>query len=253
MCNSSKVRGILATITLVTGLTGCEDIPPKKAAPRSTVAVETPKPAPLPPPPPSVTPPPPETKVEVGPSQVGPTALDTADENLPSDPLAGARKLLAEGDKGKALKLAKLAVGKMPKRSAAWNTLGRVQLEMGRREEALGSFEKAIELNPRNSFAHNNMGLALIYDGRYDEAVDELEQAVELQPVEGYMWNNLGIAYEHLDRLELARDAYGKAAEMDSEKAQESLARLEGVKTVVRTAKVDTEGKGGKQETSTTQ
>ena len=59
------------------------------------------------------------------------------------------------------------------------------------------------------------------------------------------MWNNLGMAYEQLDRLDDARVAYGNAVEMESDLARESLARLEGVKSVIRTAKVDTESKDG--------
>jgi Flp pilus assembly protein TadD len=57
------------------------------------------------------------------------------------------------------------------------------------------------------------------------------------------MWNNLGMAYEQLDRLEEARDAYSKAVEMDSDHAQASLARLKGVESVVRTARVETDPK----------
>jgi len=53
------------------------------------------------------------------------------------------------------------------------------------------------------------------------------------------MWNNLGMAYEQLDRLDDARDAYDKAVAMNSERASASLTRLEGVKSVIRTAKVD--------------
>ena len=53
------------------------------------------------------------------------------------------------------------------------------------------------------------------------------------------MWNNLGMAYEHLDRLQEARDAYSQAIEMESGRARDSLARLKGVESVVRTAKVE--------------
>jgi len=59
------------------------------------------------------------------------------------------------------------------------------------------------------------------------------------------MWNNLGMAYEQVDRLDDARVAYGNAVEMNSDLARESLTRLEGVKSVIRTAKVDTENKDG--------
>ena len=110
----------------------------------------------------------------------------------------------------------------------------------------------------KRSYARNNLGLALIYDKRYEQAVDALEQAVELEPVEAYMWNNLGMAYEQLDRLDDARDAYDKAVAMDSDRAEASLSRLKGVKTVIRTAKADPpsstdsetkDGAGGKTET----
>ena len=53
------------------------------------------------------------------------------------------------------------------------------------------------------------------------------------------MWNNLGMAYEHLDRLQEARDAYSNAIEMESGRARDSLARLKGVESVIRTAKVE--------------
>ena len=112
-------------------------------------------------------------------------------------------------------------------------------------DNTIESFEKAVDLNPKSSYARNNLGLALIYDKRFEEAADALEQAVELEPVEAYMWNNLGMAYEQLDRLDDARVAYGNAAEMESDLARESIARLKGVKSVIRTAKVDTDGKDG--------
>ena len=53
------------------------------------------------------------------------------------------------------------------------------------------------------------------------------------------MWNNLAMAYEQLDRLDDARDAYEKAVAMDSDRAAASLSRLEGVKSVIRTARAD--------------
>ena len=135
-----------------------------------------------------------------------PVTVENDDDGpRPADALAAAREMLDDKEYDKALKLANIAVKRMPKRSGAWNTLGRVQLQMGKRKDAIASFEKAVDLNPKNSYARNNLGLALIYDKRFEEAADMLEQAVELEPVEAYMWNNLGMAYEQLDRLEDAR------------------------------------------------
>ena len=244
MCNSSKVRGGLVSLLLLgaLGVGGCDDLSPPvtKAKPTPPAVVAPVKmEAPIP-----TTPSPearlPQPKPPVEAAKVVSVVPQKDDQDtVPSDPLEGSRKLLTTGDYENALKLARLAVGKYPQRSGAWNTLGRAELQVGHRKQSLEAFEKAVELNPNNSYAHNNLGLALIYDQQFTEAVDELEQAVELEPVESYMWNNLGMAYEQLDRLDDARNAYGKAVEMQSDRARESLARLKGVQSVVRTAKVD--------------
>jgi predicted negative regulator of RcsB-dependent stress response len=233
---------ILAAGALAVTLVGCDEIQSASTTHRPTPMVSSttpPTPTPLPPPT-AVLPPKPEVAPETIKPDAKPEPFVITEEDK-QDPVAGARKALAAGDREAALKLAQLGVRRTPKRSNAWNILGRVQLQGGQRKDAIASFEKAVELNQRNSYAHNNLGLALIYDKQFEEAVDELEQAVELEPVEAYMWNNLGMAYEHLDRLEEARDAYSQAIEMESGRARDSLARLKGVETVVRTAKVEPE------------
>ncbi|HXU05398.1 MAG TPA: tetratricopeptide repeat protein [Polyangia bacterium] len=246
MSTSVRFTKILTAVAMTASLAACNDLSPSsKKTPTQTpvpapvATTETLKPIEAPAP---AEMPPPIAKETVK----QPVAVENDDDGPhPPDTLATARKLLDDKQYDKALKLAGIAVKKMPNRSGAWNTLGRVQLQMGKRKDAIESFGKAVELNAKNSYAHNNLGLALIYDKRYEEAVDALEQAVELEPVEAFMWNNLGMAYEQLDRLDDARVAYGNAVEMDSGLARESLARLEGVKSVMRTAKVDTETKDG--------
>jgi Flp pilus assembly protein TadD len=214
---------------------GCEDSQPKqKVAP--IVKMEMPKPAPAIEPIKIE-----EKKIEKVEPKVEEVAVEEDDSELsPGDTIDEARQALSDGKLDRALKMSKLGVQKAPKRSAAWNTLGRVQLARGERKDAKTSFEKAVELNPKSSFAQNNLGLVLIYEGNYEDAAEALEAATDLEPVESYMWNNLGMAYEHLDRLEEARDAYQKAVELKSDRAKESLARLEGVKSVFRTAKLET-------------
>ena len=246
MSTTFRIARLSMALTLSAGLVACNDLEPAppKAMP---IAAEPPRPSELPPlpkvtpPPPTPTPTPASTTGD--PPKPEPVAgkSDDDDEQTiePSQALAGARKLLADGNGEKALRLAKVAVLRTPKRAGAWNVLGRAQLLIGMRKDAIASFEKAVELNPQSSYARNNLGLALIYDKRYEEAVDSLEQAVELEPVEAYMWNNLGMAYEQLDRLDDARDAYDKAVAMDSDRAEASLSRLKGVKSVIRTAKAD--------------
>jgi Flp pilus assembly protein TadD len=230
-------------LTVAAGLAACNDLSPSPRQVATPIVTAPPRASEVPLPPVPTTPTLPAATDDQ--PQLQPTAAkaddgDDDDQEIePSQALAGARKLLAAGNGDGALRMAKIAVLRTPKRSAAWNVLGRVQLVLGKRKDAIASFEKAVDLNSRSSYARNNLGLALIYDKRYEEAVDSLEQAVELEPVEGYMWNNLGMAYEQLDRLDDARDAYDKAVAMNSERASASLTRLEGVKSVIRTAKVD--------------
>jgi Tfp pilus assembly protein PilF len=246
MSNAFRITKLSMALTIVAGLAACDDLPQPPHKVTTPVATEQPRPSEMPPPGATPTPTPTSTPTPTASDQPKshPTVAvkddDDDDQQIePSQALAGARKLLADGKGEGALRLAKVAVLRTPKRSSAWNVLGRAQLVNGKREDAIESFEKAVELNPESSYARNNLGLALIYAKRYEQAIDSLEQAVELEPVEAYMWNNLGMAYEQLDRLDDARDAYDKAVAMQSDHADANLGRLKGVKTVIRTAKVD--------------
>jgi len=243
MTNPVRITRLSMALIVAAGLAACNDLTPSPHEVATPIAAAPARPSELPPPPVVMTTPTPPLATDEQ-SKPQPTAAqgddDDDDQEIePSEALAGARKLLAAGNGERALRMAKVAVLRTPRRSSAWNVLGRAQLVTGKRKDAIASFEKAVDLNPRSSYARNNLGLALIYDGRYEQAVDSLEQAIELEPVEGYMWNNLGMAYEQLDRLDDARDAYDKAVAMDSDRAGASLSRLEGVKSVIRTAKVD--------------
>jgi predicted negative regulator of RcsB-dependent stress response len=236
------IRSFLGAAAFAT-MVGCEEVDPPKPAPKPVVTTVAP-PAPVPVAPPVVeqlgaSPLVVNIPVAKAPEKKPIVTVDVGEGSDPKDIIAGARDALTTGELDRAMKLAKLAVQKAPTRSAAWNTLGRTQLKVGQRKDAITSFEKAVELNPKSIWAQNNLGLALIYDGRFEEAVDALEEATDGDQAEGYMFNNLGMAYEHLDRLEEARVAYKKAVAMKTEIAGKNLARLEGVATI-RTAKNDT-------------
>jgi len=239
MRNLTTILRVFAGVAAISTLCACEEVDPPAPRQKPVVTSVQPQPRPVETPQVAPAPTPVATPIDKEIAKEDPI-VDEDETGKPAEVIAAARKALDKGSLDRALQLATRATVQAPARSAAWNTLGRVQLQMGKRKLAIASFDKAIERNPRSSFAHNNLGLALIYDKRYDEAVDALEEAVDLEPAEGYMWNNLGMAYEHLDRLEEARDAYQKATEMKNDRAQESLARLEGVKSVMRSAKAET-------------
>lgn len=237
------IGAFVGAAALASLVAACEEEgPPKKA-----VSVDTP--APVPPAlevAPAKTPAPlPKVAAPKNVAPVKPSAY--SDDGSVDEILGKARDALLKGELSRALKLARLATKKAPNRSAAFNTLGRVQLARGERSDAIASFEKAVALNPSSSYAQNNLGLARLYDGRFEGAVDALEEATQLTPVEPYMWNNLGMAYEHLDRLDEARDAYRQAITASDDEAgsgnlaEQNLSRLAGVKTIktVKTAKND--------------
>lgn len=247
MRTSIIIPKTITILTLSAGLAGClggcNDVPaantpaPKQAT-TIPVAAQPPKTPDVPTP--SVTTPTPTTE------PARPTTPITKSEEIDDSKITSitelmsrTRQALAIHESDRALELAARIVKKAPLRSGGWNLLGRAQLQAGKRDLALGSFEKAVAINPGNSYAQNNLGLTLIYARRFEEAIEALEEAVDLEPVEGYMWNNLGMAYENVDRLDDAREAYEKAAEMESTNARDSLARLKGVKSVIRTAKAD--------------
>jgi Flp pilus assembly protein TadD len=233
-----KLKYVIAAFA-VAGMVGCEEEQPPAPRTVSTQSVKIGEPVVRGEPPRPVEPKRPVEAAQVEPTDEEETPIEEASTR---EILQKARKAIEGKKLDRAMTLAQLACVKAPKRSAPWNTLGRVQLHKGDRKGAIESFEKAVELNPKSSYAQNNLGLALIYDKRYDEAIDALKEATELETPRAevsYMWNNLGMAYEHLDRLEEARDAYRKAANLDHEGASANLARLEGVKSVFRTAKAD--------------
>jgi tetratricopeptide (TPR) repeat protein len=244
---------VCATVACFTTVVACEEADPPRPPDRSPPAARAN------PSPPEVGPAvaTPEVGPAVAPSRVGskgPTrqaSLVVKDEvatdddsRRPGDLVGAARAAMTGGQLDRALALAERAVAQAPARAAGWNTLGRVQLAKGRRKAAISSFQQAVELNPQSSYAQNNLGLALLYERRYEEAVDALEEATGLEPAESYMFNNLGMAYEHLDLLDEARQAYRKAVELNNDRATGNLARLEGVKTVFRTARAELEQPG---------
>jgi Flp pilus assembly protein TadD len=170
-----------------------------------------------------------------------PSAVEEQVDPSPNELVKQARAALDDGDLDRAFALAKQAVLATPSRSAAWNTLGRVQLRRGEPDAALSSFEQAVDTNPSSAWARNNHGLALLYAERYDEAVEELQEATDLAPETGLMWNNLGMAYEHIDRVEEARSAYKHAMNLEHKGAAQNFVRLEGVRSLRHTAQADTE------------
>src|SRR4051812_37648577 len=148
------VRVFLGATALTTLVAACEEETP----PPKNVTVSAPATTPAPPKPEgrveAAKPEPPKSdKVAANSDKVAAKSDESADQidedDGKADELVGkARDAINAGELNRALKLARLATKKSPSRSAAWNTLGRVQLKRGERKDAITSFEKAVELNP---------------------------------------------------------------------------------------------------------
>src|SRR5262245_8911084 len=123
MNKTNTILRTIAALSLAGSLAACEET--LAPAPKPTPAV-SPEPATPPPaataPTPAPAPPEAQAKKDEQPADKDETA------SKPMGALGRARAALASGDNDEALKLAKIAVGASPTRSAAWNTLGRVQL-----------------------------------------------------------------------------------------------------------------------------
>ena len=128
MSTSVRFTKILTAVALTASIAACNDLAPSGKHKPVVTTTEAPKPIETPAPtetPPPVAPTPPPTVATETAKQ--PVAVENDDDGPhPPDALATARKLLDDKQYDKALKLASIAVKRMPKRSGAWNTLGRV-------------------------------------------------------------------------------------------------------------------------------
>jgi len=88
-------------------------------------------------------------------------------------------------------------------------------LDAGNGQGALEHLDVAIQLAPALAAAHYNRGLALQQLGRLDEAVGSYAESVRLEPGNAAAHNNLGVTYYRLDRTPEAVAAYRRALELD--------------------------------------
>ena len=83
----------------------------------------------------------------------------------------------------------------------AHQAMGRLLLDEGRWEEAVGSLRRAAALAPEKPSLRLDLGRALRRTGREDEALGELQRAVELDPASADALAALGLALEARGRL----------------------------------------------------
>ncbi|MFN0008218.1 MAG: tetratricopeptide repeat protein [Planctomycetota bacterium] len=90
-------------------------------------------------------------------------------------------------------------------------TLGSIQFQQDRMEEALGNYRRAVEKFPSFKRAWRNLGLIHARDGRNDEAIHAFTRMIELGGGDGYSYGLLGFAYAAKQDYQAAEAAYRNA------------------------------------------
>jgi tetratricopeptide (TPR) repeat protein len=118
-----------------------------------------------------------------------------------SNPVEAALALRAQGRLEDALELLS-AAGRF---SSDQDILrGDIQLELGRTEEAAGSYFAVIESEPENVYAYSNLALCLHRMERWEAAADASEKALELDPHRDQVRIARGDCLLRLERFEEA-------------------------------------------------
>ena len=105
------------------------------------------------------------------------------------------------------------------------NNLGNVLASRGQLDDAMACYRKALSIEPGNVDAHYNFANALAARGRLDEAIAEYQTTVDLKPDYAPAHNNLGNLLAVRGRFDQALTHYRRAAEIlpDDAKTQNNL------------------------------
>jgi tetratricopeptide (TPR) repeat protein len=155
-------------------------------------------------------------------SAVGAGQLDQAEalctEALRLDPesadalhLMGVMSHRRGGDPEITLAWLERAVVAAPNTAQFQNSIGVLQFELGRVEEAASAFYRSTELNPRDGMVWDNLGNALLRLGRLTDAEKCYRQALQISPSLVSAINNLGLALKMQGDLEKASICFREA------------------------------------------
>ena len=116
-------------------------------------------------------------------------------------------KLIKQYQSGQYDEAEKLAISmtqEFPGHQLAWNVLGVVFGQTGRKHEAINAFQRSVQIAPQHAEAHFNLGVALTDLGRSEEAEASYRQVIALKPAFTEAHYNLGITLQELGKLEEA-------------------------------------------------
>jgi tetratricopeptide (TPR) repeat protein len=93
----------------------------------------------------------------------------------------------------------------------AWHNVGVARLRQGKYPAAVRSFRRALELQPSAADSLASLGLALWHDGQHGEAMKAFEQALARDPGEPNALHGLSVAYLAQGRADRAAEALRQA------------------------------------------
>jgi len=133
-----------------------------------------------------------------------------------------------ENELDKAASCFQEAINMHPGFVEAYNNLGLVETELGRKAEAVYHFEKAIELEPDLSASYTNLGYIYYLEESYLDAISMYVEALKRSANNSTVWTNLGNVHYKLRNLDQARAAWEKAIALDptNTKAAQNLSQI---------------------------
>jgi tetratricopeptide (TPR) repeat protein len=97
----------------------------------------------------------------------------------------------------------------------AYNLLGNIDTNEGKRDEAIQKYRKAIEADPKFAMAYISWGVVLDKQGKRQEAIEKYRKATELDPKYASPYINWGVVLDKQGKRQEAIEKYRKATELD--------------------------------------
>ncbi len=126
---------------------------------------------------------------------------------------------LLQGDGAAAVPLYDRLVEESSDSPKLWNERGVALHQVGRLEDACGSYERAAAIDNRYALALNNMGVALWQAGRLAESVDAFQRAMHEQPTFVKARLNLALLLYRQREFHLCLEAYRHVLRLEPEHA----------------------------------
>lgn len=129
---------------------------------------------------------------------------------------AGARETLGRielllGRPQEAVNELQRAVASQPNSVESRFALAAALDQLGRAKDSEATYRRAVELQPGWWGTHSHLGIFLLMQGRVEEAIPSLREAIRLSPDNTRAIGNLGIAYQQLGRYEEAIAEYRRS------------------------------------------